>query len=53
MCLLILADIDPEENVRVESSDEGSDSQDSHDDVAGTEHYTEVGYIFALDSRGN
>jgi hypothetical protein len=41
--LLILADFDPEENVAVDSDDEGSDPQESSDEQLGTEHYVEVG----------
>lgn len=48
--LLILIDMDPEEDVAAESSDEGSDSQESHDDLAGTEHYVEVGYEVPVES---
>ncbi len=47
--LLNTADFDPEEDVAVQSSNEGSDSQESSDERLGTEHYVEVGYVIALE----
>ena len=37
-----MADFDPEEDAPVQSSDE-SGSEESEDDLAGTEHYVKVG----------
>jgi hypothetical protein len=41
--LTILVDFDPEGDGVVQSSDEGSDSQESNDERLETEHYVEVG----------
>ena len=41
--LIPILDLDPEENDNVQSSEEDSNSNSSDDELAGTEHYAEVG----------
>ena len=42
--LIPILDLDPEENDNVQSSEEDSNSNSSDDELAGTEHYAEVGW---------